>query len=43
MDLNEASDEHEQILMGNEFHKWVGGPNTEKALFPQDCDVFGSV
>ena len=30
MDLNEASDEHERIFMGNEFHK--RGADTEKAL-----------
>ena len=41
MDLNEASDEHERILRGNEFHK--RGANTEKALFPLDRDVFGSI
>ena len=41
MDLNEASDEHERILMCNEYHK--RGADTEKALFPQDRDVFGPV
>ena len=41
MDLNEASDEHERICMGNEFHK--RGADTEKALSPHERDVFGSV
>ena len=43
MDLNESSDEHERIFMGNEFHKRGGGGDTKKALFPQDRDAFGSV
>ena len=44
MDSNESSDEHERILMGNEFHKrGGGGAGTKKALFPQDRDVFDSV
>ena len=41
MDLNEASEEHERISIGNEFHR--RGAHAEKALFPHDRDVFGSV
>ena len=33
IDVNEASDEHERILMGNEFHK--RGADTEKPCFPK--------
>ena len=41
IDLNEQREEHEQISMGNEFHK--RGADAEKALFPHDPNVFGSV
>ena len=34
MNLNETSDEHEQILMGNEFHNWGGGEIQKKPCFP---------